>query len=180
MLQVNFLPPGRKGVCCQENDGQVWHGYVAEGELETDADGELDGELDTELDGELDVEADGDVDGELDGDVDETTVPTLPSKTSQRCDPAEIVTEISDRKSLASANVACVSRATFRPAGAVTTTSPPPSVFNRSVKRIPGFVGVARVLVSPEAPDTISQICKSALARMIPALPGSVRIFGPR
>lgn len=91
-----------------------------------------------------------------------------------------IDTEIRLRKSDASANVAVVSSATFRPAEAVTTTSPPPSVFNRITSRMPGFVGLASVRVSPEAPDTISQICRSAVARMIPALPGSLRTFGPR
>lgn len=144
------------------------------------ADGEDDGDVDGDDDGDEEADADGEDDGDVDGEVDEITVPTFPSSTSQRYEPAEIVTEISDRKSLASANVAVVSSATLRPAEAVTTTSPPPSVFNRTTKRMPAFVGVASVRVSFDAPDTISQICKSAVARMMPASPGSRNSLGPR
>ena len=154
--------------------------YVAEGELDAEADGELEGVADTDADGVLEAEADGELDGVLEAEAEEITVPTLPSSTSQRCEPAEIVTEISDRKSLASANVACVSSATFRPADAVRTSVPPPSVLRRMTRRIPGFVGVASERVSLPEPSVISQICRSAEARMIPASPGSVMIFGPR
>ena len=166
--------------------------YVAEGDEDGDADtdvegdGEADGDVETdvdgdgEADGEADLEAEGDAEGEVEGEVEAISVPRFPSRASQRYNPAEIVTEINDRKSLASANVACVSRATLYPAGAVTTMSPPPSVFIRRTKRMPGFVGVARVRVWPDAPEVISQICRSAVARMMPASPGSVNNFGPR
>jgi hypothetical protein len=154
--------------------------YVAEGELEAEADGELEGVFEVEAEGDVDGVFDTEEDGVADTEDDEITVPTLPSSTSQRKTPAETVTEMNDRKSLASANVACVSKATFMPPVTVTTASPPPSVFKRSVKRTPGFVGLASVRVSPEAPVTISQICRSAPTRMIFPLPGSVMIFGPR
>jgi hypothetical protein len=138
-----------------------------------------DGELEGVADGDVDAVADGELDGVDDGDADEITVPTLPESTSHLKVVAVSETLISDRKSEASANVAVVSSATFSPAAAVSTASPPPSVFKRMTSRMPGFVGLASVRVSPEAPVTISQICKSAVARMIPALPGSFRIFGP-
>lgn len=150
----------------------------AEGVLDTDAEG------DGDADGEAEVEAEGDVDGLPEAEAEAMTVPRFPSRASQRYEPPgpdpEIVTEISERKSLASANVAFVSSATLYPAGAVTTMSPPPSVFILRTKRMPGFVGFASVRVSPDAPEVISQICRSLFGRMIPALPGSVMIFGPR
>lgn len=158
-----------------------------DGELDTDedGDGEVDGEFDAEadgdgeVDGEVDAEAEGDVDGELEAEADAMTVPMLPSRASQRNRPALTVTEMSDRKSLASAKVACVSPATLKPPVAVTTMSPPPSVFIRRTNRIPGLVGLGSVRVSPEAPLVISQIWRSMFGRMIPPVPGSLRIFGP-
>lgn len=145
-------------------------GYVADGELdgeaetEADGDGDAEGDADTDAEGDGDVEgeveadAEGDVDGLLDAEADEMTVPRFPSRASQRWTPALTVTEIRDRKSLASAKVACVSPATLKPPVAVTTMSPPPSVFMRRTRRIPGLVGLGSVRVSPEAPETISQI----------------------
>ena len=131
--------------------------YVAEGELEGEADGELEGVADTDADGVLEAEADGELDGVLDGEAEEITVPVF-VRLSQRYDVfATRVTLTSSMKSPASASVASVSSDTFRPFAAVTTTSPPPSVSSRRWKRIPGFVGLASVLVSPEAPETIWQ-----------------------
>lgn len=98
------------------DDGQVH--YVADGELdgvfETDADGDgdadgvfdTDAEGDGEADGEPEAEAEGDPEGDPDGEDDAITVPRFPSSASQRNEPAEIVTEMSERKSLASANTA--------------------------------------------------------------------------
>ena len=129
-----------------EGDGE------AEGVFDTDAEGDGDDE------GEFDADAEGDVDGLLEAEAEAMTVPRFPSRASQRKTPALTVTEIRDRKSLASANVACVSPATLKPPVAVTTMSPPPSVFMRRTSRIPGLVGRGSVRVSPEAPETISQI----------------------
>ena len=151
-----------------------------DGELDVVPDTELDGVLDTELDGVLDGVAETELDGVLDTDAEDTIVPTLPSKISQRYVLSVIETLISDRKSLASANVASVSKDEFNPAAAVTTTAPPPSVLRRNTKRIPGFVGVASVRVSAVAPDTISQICRSCDTRIVPASPGSVSNLPPR
>lgn len=161
-----------------------------EPEAEADGDGELDGVFDTDaegdglVEGEPEADADGELDGLLEADADAITVPMLLFSTSQRYEPEgpdpEIVTEISGRKSLTSANTACVSRATLNPSAHVTTMSPPPSVFMRSVRRMPGFLGTFRVRVSPDAPDVSSQICRSLVATMVPPLPGSLRIFGPR
>ena len=146
--------------------------------FDTEADG------DGDEDGEVDVDAEGLVDGLLDAEAEAMTVPMLLFSTSQRYVPEgpepETVTEISGRKSLASANTACVSPATLYPPVAVTTMSPPPSVFIRIVKRMPGFVGRASVRVSPEAPEVSSQICRSFVTRIVPPLPGSDMIFGPR
>lgn len=83
-------------------------------------------------------------------------------------------------KSEASAKVASVSSATLNPLAAVTTAFPPPSVLRRRTSLIPGLVGLASVRVSFEPPVTISQMSKSAFARMIPPLPGSFRSFGAR
>lgn len=105
---------------------------------------------------------------------------TLPSRISQRYVVlATVVTETRDRMSSTSLNVAAVFSATLSPLAADTTRAPPPSVFSRNTKRIPGFVGLARVRVSPLAPTTISQICRSAATWMVPPLPGSAIIFGP-
>lgn len=71
-----------------------------DGDAETDADGE------GEVDGEVEADADGLEDGLLDAEAEAMTVPRFPSSASQRYSPALTVTEISDRKSLASANVA--------------------------------------------------------------------------
>ena len=158
-----------------------------DGVLDTEAEGEgdEDGVLDTEAegegdaDGEVEVDAEGLVDGLVDGEVEAMAVPRFPSRASQRKTPAETVTEMRLRKSLASAKVAAVSPATLNPPVAVTTMSPPPSVFMRRTKRIPGLVGLGSVRVSPEAPETSSQICRSMFGRMIPELPGSLVIFGP-
>lgn len=79
----------------------------------------------------------------------------------------------------ASANVALVSRAAFRPFSAVTTMSPP-SVSIRKTKRIPGFVGLASVLVSLAPTEVISQIWRSLFGRMIFPLPGSAMAFAAR
>lgn len=102
------------------------------------------------------------------------------TSTSQRYVVAVSETEIMDSMSPASPNVALFSSATLSPFSAVTTASPPPSVSSRSVKRIPGLVGLARIRVSADAPVVISQTCKSAFGRMVPPLPGSVNCFGPR
>ena len=75
--------------------------------FDTEADGEV------EADGEPEADADGLLDGVLDADADAITTPMLLFSTSQRNTPAETVTEISGRKSLASANTACVSPATL-------------------------------------------------------------------
>ncbi len=156
----------------------------AEGDGELDGDGEADGEELAEADGVLDAEAEGVPDGLLDVEADAITVPMLLFSTSQRYEPdgpdPEIVTEISGRKSLASANTAFVSRATLKPAAAVTTMSPPPSVFIRIAARMPALEGAASVRVSPEAPETSSQICRSLVKRIVPPLPGSVTLLGPR
>lgn len=90
--------------------------------------------------------------------LDATETPTCPPRTCQRYVEAVSETEISDSMSPASANVADVSRAAFQPAAAVTAMSPPPSVSIRRTKRMPGFVGGAKMRVSPDAPDVISQI----------------------
>ena len=160
-----------------EDDGVLDTDAEGEGELEgvfdTDADG------DGEVDGDVDAEADGEVEGELDAEAEAITVPRFPSIASHLYRPALTVTEISDRKSLASAKVACVSPATLKPPVAVTTMSPPPSVFMRRTSRMPGFVGLGSVRVSAEPPLVISQICRSMRGRMIPPVPGSLRIFGP-
>uniref|UniRef100_A0A6M3JTW3 Uncharacterized protein n=1 Tax=viral metagenome TaxID=1070528 RepID=A0A6M3JTW3_9ZZZZ len=84
--------------------------------------------------------------------------PICPSSTCQRYVVAVSDTEISDNRSPASANVALVSRAVFRPPAAPTTIAPPPSVSIRSTKRIPARVGATRVRVSADAPETISHI----------------------
>ena len=189
---MKLLPPGRKYVQRQVNDRQI-HDYVADGELdgepeaEAEGDGDADGEPEAEAEGEveaegeLDAEAEGDVDGELDAEAEAITVPRFPSSASQRYTPplppvgGVTVTDTSERKSLASAKMACVSPATLKPPVAVTVMSPPPSTLIRRTKRIPAFVGLGSVRVSPEAPEVISQINRSALGRMIPALPGSFR-----
>ena len=161
---------------------------LADGEPDTDAEGEgevegvfdTDAEGDGEVDGELDDDAEGEVDGVFDAEAEAMTVPRFPPPASQRKTPALTVTEMRGRKSLASAKFATVSPPTLNPPVAVTAMSPPPSVFMRRTKRIPGLVGLGSVRVSAEAPETSSQICRSAVGRMIPALPGSLRIFGPR
>ncbi len=102
------------------------------------------------------------------------------TRTSQRYVVAVSDTDISDKLSPASANTALVSKAAFNPFATLTVATPPPSVSIRRVKRIPGFVGLARIRVSADAPVVISQTCKSALGRMVPPLPGSTNCFGPR
>ena len=152
----------------QVDDGQVH--YVAEGDedgvpdTDVEGDGDDEGVFDTDAEGDgedegvFDADAEGDVDGLLDAEAEAMTVPRFPSRASQRYTPALTVTEIRDRKSLASAKVACVSPATLKPPVAVTTMSPPPSVFMRRTRRIPGLVGLGSVRVSPEPPEVISQI----------------------
>jgi hypothetical protein len=161
------------GLADGEPDADAEGDVEAEGVFDTDADG------DVEADGVFEADAEGDVDGLLDAEAEAMTVPRFPSRASQRNTPALTVTEMRLRKSLASAKVACVSPATLKPPVAVTTMSPPPSVLIRRTSRIPGLVGLGSVRVSPEAPLTISQIWRSIFGRMIPALPGSLRIFGP-
>ena len=102
------------------------------------------------------------------------------TSTSQRYVVAVNDTEIIDSMSPASANVATVTKAAFSPFEAVNTMSPPPSVFIRAMKRIPGLVGLTRVRVSFDAPLVSSQTCKSALARIEPPSPGSAMTLGPR
>jgi hypothetical protein len=85
------------------------------------------------------------------------------SSTSQRYVVAVSDTEIIDNMSPASANVALTSGTELSPFAAVTTASPPPSVSSRKTNRIPGFVGLARTLVSFDAPVVISQTKRSAL-----------------
>ena len=101
------------------------------------------------------------------------------TRTSQRYVVAVSDTDISDRLSPASANTALVSKAAFNPFATLTVATPPPSVFIRRTKRIPGLVGLASTRVSSEAPLVNSQTCKSALGRMVPPLPGSTSSFGP-
>lgn len=101
------------------------------------------------------------------------------SSTSQRNVVAVSDTEIIDSMSPASANVALTSGTELSPFSAVTTASPPPSVFIRRTNRIPGLVGLARTRVSFEAPVVSSQTCKSALGVMTLPSPGSARSFGP-
>lgn len=107
-----------------------------------------------------------------------TAAPIWPSRTCQRYVVAVSDTEIKDRRSPALANVALVSNAVFRPFAAVTTMSPP-SVSIRSTKRMPGFVGFARMRVSV-AVEVISQIWRSLFGRMVFPSPGSTITFGPR
>ena len=107
-----------------------------------------------------------------------TSTPVLTS-TSQRYVVAVNDTEINDSMSPASANTAVVPKSAFRPFAAVTVALPPPSVRSRTMKRMPALVGFASVRVSPDAPVVISQIFKSALARIVPASPGSAMSFGP-
>lgn len=102
------------------------------------------------------------------------------TRTSQRYVVAVSDTDISDRLSPASANTALVSKAAFNPFATLTVATPPPSVSSRRMNRIPGFVGLARIRVSEDAPVVISQTCRSALGRMVPPLPGSTSFFGPR
>jgi hypothetical protein len=85
------------------------------------------------------------------------------SSTSQRYVVAVSETEIIDNISPTSANVALTSGIELRPFAAVTTASPPPSVFMRRTNRIPGLVGLAKTRVSPDAPVVISQTKRSAL-----------------
>ena len=101
------------------------------------------------------------------------------SSTSQRNVVAVSDTEIIDSMSPASPNVALTSGTELSPFSAVTTASPPPSVFIRRTNRIPGLVGLARTRVSFEAPVVSSQTCKSALGVMTLPSPGSARSFGP-
>ena len=101
------------------------------------------------------------------------------TNTSQRYVVAVNDTEIIDSISPASANVEVTSGTELNPFEAVTTTAPPPSVFIRTMNRIPGFVGLAITRVSPDAPLVISHIWRSAFARIVPPLPGSTIIFGP-
>lgn len=108
-----------------------------------------------------------------------TAAPVLTS-TSQRYVVAVNDTEIIDKLSPTSAKLAYPASAVFNPLAAVTTTAPPPSVFIRRINLIPGFVGLARTLVSSDAPEVNSQICRSAFARIVPPSPGSVMTFGPR
>lgn len=108
-----------------------------------------------------------------------SAAPSL-SSTSQRYVVAVNDTEIIDITSPASANVALTSGTELNPFEALTTTSPPPSVFKRRINRIPGLVGLAITRVSFDAPEVISQICKSALARIVPPSPGSAMSLGPR
>jgi hypothetical protein len=175
---TEIAPYVADGLLEGEPDADAEGEAVAEGELEVEADG------DGELEGEVEADADGVLEGELDAEADAITVPMLLFSTSQRYEPEgpdpDTVTEISGRKSLTSANTACVSRATLKPSAHVTTISPPPSVFIRMVARMPGFLGVFSVRVSPEPPDVSSQICKSLVNTMTPPLPGSFTIFGPR
>lgn len=111
----------------------------------------------------------------------EIDVPELPSIISQRyVVDATVVTDTRDRKSPASANTAVVSAAAFSPFSAVTVIAPPPSVSIRKTNRMPGLVGFASVRVSASAPDTISQIWRSAVGRIVPEAPGSASIFEPR
>ena len=126
----------------------------------------------------VDVDVELDVAVAVDVDVDIVT-PFLTS-TSQRYVVAVNDTEIIDSMSPASANVATVTKAAFSPFEAVNTMSPPPSVFIRAMKRIPGLVGLTRVRVSFDAPLVSSQTCKSALARIEPPSPGSAMTLGPR
>lgn len=90
-----------------------------------------------------------------------------------------IDTDMSDNMSATSLNVAAVFPAILNPFVVETTNAPPPSVFKMMTSRIPGLVGVASVRVSPAEPTTISQICMSEEARMVPASPGSFSSFGP-
>jgi hypothetical protein len=107
-------------------------------------------------------------------------VATLPSRISHRYVVfATVVTDTRDRMSSASANVAAVFTATLNPLAAVTTMSPP-SVNIRKTRRMPALVGLVRVRVSSAPTDTISQIWRSAVAVIIPALPGSASSLGPR
>ena len=122
-----------------------------------------------------------DVDVELDVAVPVAVATAAPvrTRTSQRYVVAVSDTEISDRLSPTSAKTLYPASATSNPFAAVTVIAPPPSVFIRKTNRIPGFVGLARTRVSPEAPLVISHIWRSALARIVPPSPGSAMSFGP-
>lgn len=107
------------------------------------------------------------------------TAAPVRTSTSQRYVVAVRDTEISDTLSPASANTTVVVSATFNPFAEVTVIAPPPSVRRRKTARIPGLVGLASVRVSADAPLVSSHTWRSALARMVPPLPGSVISFGP-
>lgn len=115
---------------------------------------------------------------EPEDELDAMATPTCPPSTCQRYVVAVSETEISDSISPASANVADVSRAVFNPSAAPTTMSPP-SAYIRSTKRMPAFVGGARVRVSVVV-DVISQIWRSLVTVIVPPFPGSAINFGPR
>lgn len=120
-----------------------------------------------------------DVDVPVAVDVGVGTAAPVRTSTSQRYVVAVSDTEISDRLSPASAKLAYPTSDAFNPFSEVTVTSPPPSVFIRRIKRIPGLVGLASTRVSLEAPLVSSHISRSALARIVPPLPGSAMSFGP-
>lgn len=110
---------------------------------------------------------------------DAIAAPSCPSQVCQRYVVAVLETEINDNISPASANVALVSNAVFKPFSAVTTISPP-SVSIRNTNRMPGLVGLASVRVSFAPTDTISQISRSLFGRMVPPLPGSAKTLAAR
>lgn len=147
----------------------------------------LDVEVDVAVGVAVDVEVavpvaeavDVDVELEVAVPVDVATAAPVRTSTSQRYVVPVSETEIIDRLSPASAKTLYPASATFNPFSAVTVTVPPPSVFSRRINLIPGLVGLARTRVSSDAPLVSSQIWRSALARIVPPLPGSAISFGP-
>lgn len=156
---------------------------VAEVDTETDLVEEAVVDFDLEDDAVVDFEIETDADDVVVADADDVAMPTptCPPRVCQRNGYVVLsrVTEINDSKSPASANVAVVSSAALKPAAAVTTMSPP-SAYIRSTKRMPAFVGAARVRVSAAPTEVISQIWRSLLTMIVPPFLGSEMTFGPR